>query len=541
MKNMKKIISAVLSLTMCVSAMAIPAMAADNNPPAIFNLDGNGHAHPENTMNPTKTVYPIGDKSFYKITGDPMSGFNVIYADRNLDGTYSEVPSAFIKGSEYNQGNLDYGMYVTDDGEFHVVALQECHLEDDGSYTFYHGTKDSATVSEEVDKVTNSDQDMSTEFYINIENGSDPDGDIEIDGDPVEVKGDGVDYEITVSTHVNYNLNATVPMYVCMYGYRATGDVLAPTEDAYRLKNYSTINTSDKATIKDITRLTTLTPLYDEKHSDDEIYSIAYDKETNKYTYWYSDPDAVGNTVDGKTYDSYLVIKDKHINASGQSYTICIDRDSDGTLEWEFYAAGVLDNGVLRETVSKVGNDAGDFALKEDFVFDEWNFGKTPAVGDVIEDQDKSTEGMPIKVSEIQATPSTWRLVPSNTGVDTIHRGELVMTIAPEKAQEDASAIDLSKCSTGVDITDRGWYVDAPSVDATSETVLETGATSLGMNVNARMAGGNVNDAGCTSVVKVHYTVSPVFDLMGDDDETQTEAGAGSDTNRDPNEGVNSQ
>ena len=36
-----------------------------------------------------------------------------------------------------------------------------------------------------------------------------------------------------------------------------------------------------------------------------------------------------------------------------------------------------------------------------------------------------------------------------------------------------------------------------------------TAPADLGLIVNAKMAGGSVNDAGCTSVVTVNYTVIP--------------------------------
>ena len=44
------------------------------------------------------------------------------------------------------------------------------------------------------------------------------------------------------------------------------------------------------------------------------------------------------------------------------------------------------------------------------------------------------------------------------------------------------------------------------------------------------MAGGNVNDAGCTSVVKVNYTLTPVFQTG--DGETSTDIGNVVESNR---------
>ena len=101
------------------------------------------------------------------------------------------------------------------------------------------------------------------------------------------------------------------------------------------------------------------------------------------------------------------------------------------------------------------------------------------------------------------------------------------MSIAPKSAISDASAIDLSACSASVDITERGWFLGAPTVD---EEGTVTAETTLPMVTHAQMAGGNVNAAGCTSVVKVNYTVTPMFSI--DDGETGTVSGDAIGSNR---------
>lgn len=173
---------------------------------------------------------------------------------------------------------------------------------------------------------------------------------------------------------------------------------------------------------------------------------------------------------------------------------------------WDFKAAGVLDEGTLRQSVQQVDTN---HQLSADLIFGEWNFGKTPAVGDSAEGG--TNEGLAIKVTELQAIPATWRIVPVSTGIADIRRGELAMSIAPTKAIEDASAIDLAKCSTPIDITERGWFMDAPEIGVDTETV--DVPTELPLITSARMAGGNVNPAGCTSVVRVIYTVTPMFSI----------------------------
>ena len=60
--------------------------------------------------------------------------------------------------------------------------------------------------------------------------------------------------------------------------------------------------------------------------------------------------------------------------------------------------------------------------------------------------------------------------------------------------------------------------MDAPEIGADGETV--DVPTELPLITSARMAGGNVNPAGCTSVVRVIYTVTPMFSI--DDGQTGT-------------------
>lgn len=85
------------------------------------------------------------------------------------------------------------------------------------------------------------------------------------------------------------------------------------------------------------------------------------------------------------------------------------------------------------------------------------------------------------------------------------------MTLAPEKASFDSSAIDLSECSAPLDISDRGWFLDAPKMNGEEVEA----PTILGLKTFAQMAGGNVNASGCTPVVKVTYTIIPILGETG--------------------------
>lgn len=283
--------------------------------------------------------------------------------------------------------------------------------------------------------------------------------------------------------------------------YRGTGTVVTPTSDAYKLKNYSTVNMDNNATIVDIVKLTKYSQVLDTEHSDENIVAIAYNPTEGKYMWWYSMPEAAEfDKYEGEGWVVNRDVTDKNLNASGECFVIYIDG------AWDFKAAGILDDVTLRQSVDRV--DA-NHPLTQDLVFGEWNFGKTPIVGDSIEGG--KDEGLAIKVTELQAVPATWRIVPVSTGISDIRRGELAMSIAPTKAIEDASAIDLAKCSAPIDITERGWFLDAPAIGADGKTV--DVPTELPLITSARMAGGNVNPAGCTSVVRVIYTVTPMFSI----------------------------
>lgn len=64
-------------------------------------------------------------------------------------------------------------MYVMTNGKVHFVDLNDCKKDGD-SYTWYHGTSDRATVSSGVDTADSTDPTMGMKFYINVENGIDP-------------------------------------------------------------------------------------------------------------------------------------------------------------------------------------------------------------------------------------------------------------------------------------------------------------------------------------------------------------------------------
>lgn len=215
-----------------------------------------------------------------------------------------------------------------------------------------------------------------------------------------------------------------------------------------------------------------------------------------------------------------------YINASGECYVIYIDG------EWDFKAAGTLTGDELRQTVKAIDQN---HQLSQDFIIGDGdtqcNFGKAFAVGDSKTDNSKR-EGLAIKVSELQAEPATWRVVPMSTSA--LKRGEIAKSIAPASAMYNASAIDLSTCSAPLDITENGWFIAGAEKakvaqdGAGTDAVKHDDAPALPLITTAKIAGSNVNDAGCTPVVRVTYSIIPMFET-GD---TQTATAGGVSSNR---------
>lgn len=540
MKCYKRVASAVMGMAMAASCMApITAYAMEDTKQPTDNTAIANHPNNETMLHSTP-VYRIGAKSFYKVNDDG----SVVYADQDAEG-YTAVPAAYIAGSQYNDGE-EYGVYTTKkaDGTFqmHYVKISDCQ-QTQGGVNWNHGTADEAKVSDDTkaegtDTATNEDPTMSTQFYIYLDN----DTKIPLETPPTEEEHKGVstddgrvEYDITVATVNHVNMKATVPLYVCMYGFRSTGNVVTPTKDAYQLRNYSTIDKNSRTYIADIVKVTHYSRIYDADHSNDELFSIAYDATSKTYTYWYSDP----STTQGWQQPAiYKTLADEHINASGECYVIYIDG------EWDFKAAGTLTGDELRQTVKAIDQN---HQLSQDFIIGDGdtqcNFGKAFAVGDSKTDNSKR-EGLAIKVSELQAEPATWRVVPMiNSALkrgetamsnSALKRGEIAMSIAPASAMYNASAIDLSTCSAPLDITENGWFIAGAEKakvaqdGAGTDAVKHDDAPALPLITTAKIAGSNVNDAGCTPVVRVTYSIIPMFET-GD---TQTATAGGVSSNR---------
>jgi len=613
MKKFSRILCGLLAVVMALSCMSALAFADNeqnvanpksDEPDAVTTI---GDAHTDESeldMVRETIVTPIEQNSYYKIVADEYigddyktDGYKVIYSDIDVEG-YTAIPKSYRGETGVDS---EYGMYVNhlnlSEPEVVFVKLDECRQitatdynkdkkygganeAGDTRYLYNHATKDAATVSNTTDDTysisgdTSAQKtDMGTLFSVRIENGVDPNGRTFENTENGSTGDARVTYDVTAMTKTTFQIKATVPMYVCMYGFRGTGNIVTPSSDFYKMENYSTIRVHDSATIVDIVKLTQFFQIKDDDHSNDPIFSIAciddgsgveyvqgvtysmqpkwINSTTAKYIWWYTQPDDADEVVvvKGATAadDKVLTIAElkalgryteipaaEAINASGQCYVCYIDNDEDGKQDWIFRAAGTLDeDAVLHQTVNKINEKAGtaagglgkeseQFQLTDDMIIDDFKFGKFFSVGDKGEyNDDKQYSGLALQVSEIQAEPCSWRLVELSN--HELKRGELAMSIAPKTATVDASAIDLSEIEEKTDITARGWLMSAPTVqnEETGEVVTHNettgeievnGRTSLPLFTYARMAGSNVNAAGCTPVVKVTYTVTPMMD-----------------------------
>lgn len=599
-KKLNRIMSSAVAATLAMGSTVLPAFAADSN----TNVGPAGQQdtaqvkpeHPNtNDMGIwvdkdsddkeqggtayQKVVTPLGKNAFYRMKnyteaasgkGTDAPGYtkHVVEYSVGNDGSESDcndvwhaIPSEYINDG-FKEDSL-YGAYVVENGEggkpeVVFVKLDDCVKAGEG-YTFAHATADGALVSGKVDTATSADPSMGTDFYLRVDNNFKPEAERV---EPNFGRADKwVSYDIDVAIETKYNLEATIPMYVCMYGYRATGEVVTPTKEQYAMKNYSSINYGNKAYIKDVRKHTIYTSVFDKDHSNEKIHTIVYMEDKDAYAWFYGAPTVediknamtqAGSTKanevvsgeedfihcfdtdkDGKVGDG-----EEYITASSESY-VYFDAAA-GARKWNFKSNGVLedivgeDGKIYRGTTESFLVDNGQGVMvpgvdpnhplttpfthttklhngdaRKEFTFE---FGvTTPKVGDQASNPAKD-EALAIRVSELQATPASWKLVPF--GTQNMKAGELGMKIAPAKANKDVSAIDLSTCSAPVDITDRGWLVDAPSMQ-TEGTVDRNAPGVLPLITMARMAGSNVNPVGCTSVVHVEYTITP-NEVLGD-------------------------
>lgn len=631
--SIKRALSGTIASILAIGGSIVPAFAAaggtNNAGPGNTTNDAQSFEHHPNTNDMgvwvdkdsegiekggkayNKVVTPLGKNAFYRFKNytEPahkgktagVTKHVVEYAvgdDKSLSDcgdAWKAIPSEYINNNFANDSL--YGAYVVENGEggkpqVVFVKLDECVLGDDGSYTFNHATADGALVSGKVDTATSEKPHMGTDFYIRVDDELPPPPETERLEPDFGRADKWVSYDITVAIETKYKMEATIPMYVCMYGYRETGEVVTPKKEQYVMKNYSSVCYGENAYIKDVVKNTIYTPIVDKNHSFENLFLIAYAEDKDQYMWFYGEPtvkdindgfQAIGSAarVTGADADLYagkepfvfsfdsngdhkVDSADKqYVTAAGEMY-VSYDfqkaaKNPAATRDdlWSFKANGVLtdikgEDGKTyrgtRESFMVLGNDGKTMVpgvdpnhpLNETFVHDtiigngsgdkvSFTFTTTPKVGDKTVDQKAKDEALAINVSKIQASPASWKLV--DFGKQNMQAGEIAMKIAPDFANKDVSAIGLEKCSAPVDITARGWNVPAPAM-ASDNTVDHTKPGELPLITMARMAGNRVNPIGCTKVVHVEYTISPI-DKIGDP-QINTDTGVGGDVDHLP-------
>jgi hypothetical protein len=397
-----------------------------------------------------------------------------------------------------------------------------------------HGTKDVAVVSggenhentEEVDTMTDNEQEGNTQFYIVVDKGASSGTEIEI---PVsqDYTGDGdiCHYDVQWAITRKSNLSVTVPLYVCMYGYGGDGKVVTPEEDAYYMLNSSKYK--DYKEVKEITPCYKIKDIKTErdeylktepKEENIEAYLEEYAKKnpgvdqteekiaelTAEYKKAYAADlqenfdnstfvDVDGNPV--KITDTELSGEYGFFTKNNQNYLVrlsdcdihtndteCGNNSTyfyrDSSVEEASYVTDSSTDPVKKTTISK-GDKLYAYASADDI---------------------KDGADLPVNVPTIKANINTWKIQPTSAA-NSLKAGEIVMTIKNVDLYDVEQAKDNGD-ENSLDIRDLKWILSADNDN------------KLELPVYAAIAGGNVNEEGCVPVVKVTYKVSPAMDII---------------------------
>jgi hypothetical protein len=312
-------------------------------------------------------------------------------------------------------------------------------------------------------------QSGSTQFYINIDKDA-TSGKVEITEPSIEPGNDDGEvchYYIERKVTKESKISATVPLYVCMYGYGGDGRVVTPGTDAYQITNESTYSVSEEVTlINPCYPVTKIIPYGD--------YTVDEQSEKSK----------------GEQYENYIT-KELELPYN-------VDLVSS---EYGYYTKGGTKTAVELAKCSKHSELAEDCENTSEYYYQDPEAMDSNNYETVVEStsQKRGPQGLPLNIASIQTEINTWALKPVTTA-NELKAGELAMTI---------NSLDLSKVSAAkdskLDITSLNWTVDAPTV--TDGNAGDEGKLSL--PIQAQIAGGNVNEEGCVPVVKVTYTVTP--------------------------------
>jgi hypothetical protein len=405
-----------------------------------------------------------------------------------------------------------------------------------------HGSEDGAVVGEHNDTVEqdidvdiidsdiNNDQQGNTQFYINIDKDVTSDTGITIpDYTDITGKENICHYDIEWETTRKAHLSVTVPLYVCMFGYGGDGKVVAPSGDEYQLTNNSTYQ--DYQTLKAIYPCYTVYNLKDDyrkivntlivENADSDHFSSQ-----EKYDAYAADTESI--------YRKYLTDIGVNLQDYVDTGLVAENTDDEGTttysltptaLSGEYGCYVKADKEAYIVAMSDCDTHTDDSACenhdKVDYFFRDKP--ETPvtevtiAGEDYIVDTTKryaTAEGkqatdaviaLTVNVPTIKAEVSTWA-IRKTSDVGNLKAGEITMLVNGLDLFEVEQSADNS-----MDIKDLGWVIPAPTKEENKE---ELTPGTLGLPVEAAIAGGNVNNEGCVPVVRVTYTVSPVMESI---------------------------
>jgi hypothetical protein len=445
-----------------------------------------------------------------------------------------EDPCCIGRGCCGGGGCYEYTCYNNEDclGSYYCGVKCCVVVEEHDSSGSTHGTTKDALVSDEDsferDGVNDNGE---TTFYLDIDKDADSDKVVIKDNVSVPVDLDtGIcHYDLEWTTERTAQIKATVPLYVCMYGYGGTGEVVTPADDAYYISNESTYS--------DIKKVTNITPYYkvtkiqsqDEYVTEDTINAYI-DAIIENADFDLNDPEVLAEVnkeieefkasdeAAQYAYESYLDSLKSYLN---------IDKNAEFPEEYQSGTYGlytsdyganytVIELSKCDQHDSDEGDSckAGDYFIKGADV-DEVKIGETTYK--VYEDGDEKQGNpsfltaannayLPLNVPTIK-TDASWTLK-SLSDIGTLKQKQIAMSI---------NSLDLSKVDKGtsfgeshtLDISGLNWVVPAATKDYDTYKVTQG---KLNLPIQAAIAGGNVNDEGCVPVVKVTYTVTPAYD-----------------------------
>jgi hypothetical protein len=353
-----------------------------------------------------------------------------------------------------------------------------------------------------------------TDMYINIDKDADNDTVIIPDVVIAEANKYGVcHYEFNWETKRKAEISATVPLYVCMYGYGGTGNVITPGKTAYSIKNNSTY--SDKQTLKNIIPYYIVIPIlsqedyvtddtrneYIEKLKETADYTKATDAEKNKM---------IENVTDEKVYNDYIdylqsdkVLKEITLSADQKSGNYGYYTNDEGK------SFNIVELSSKLECYKHDSEDSsceniGGYYIKGTELDELKCNDITYTKGFTLTAAEEGTY-LPLNIPTIR-TAASWALK-SEDSIGSLKAEQLFMSINGLDLSEVNNSKSFGEAHT-LNIKDLNWVVPAAKKDDSGNVT----KGELALPIEAAIAGGNVNDEGCVPVVRVTYLVSPAYD-----------------------------